>query len=114
MRYLNVHTVSPLLYVFFVKIVTMLPPCPKSNMMRTFRKYHNINLSILSGAMLIGGFAGNIVSGKFDSVENILCKPYDDNGFTDWSTKAFLYSKYLEWGDTLFLHLSGRPISTLQ
>lgn len=114
MRYLNVHTLSPLLYALFVKGITMLPPCPKSNMMRTLRKYHNINLSILSGAMFVGMVTGNIVSGKVGSFYNLLSKPYDDNAFTEWSTKAFLYSKYLEWGDTLFLHLSGKPISTLQ
>ena len=28
--------------------------------------------------------------------------------------ELFLYSKYLEWGDTLFLHLSGKPITMLQ
>ncbi len=26
----------------------------------------------------------------------------------------FLWSKYVEWGDTLFLHLSGKPITMLQ
>ena len=30
------------------------------------------------------------------------------------STQLFLWSKYVEWGDTLFLHLSGKPISMLQ
>lgn len=111
---MNVHVVSPLLYALFVKLVVRLPPCPKSPWMRTLRKYHNINLSILSGGMLFGTIVGNTVSGKVGSVHDIICKPYDGNFITEWSTKAFLYSKYLEWGDTLFLHLSGRSISMLQ
>ena len=113
-RYLNFHTASPFLYILFVKCITQLNPCPKSKIMRTCRKYHNINLSILSGLMLGGIVTGNIRSDKMSSVYDIVCKPYDGNWFVMASTNVFLYSKYLEWGDTLFLHLSGRPISTLQ
>jgi hypothetical protein len=58
---------------------------------------------------------GSLYDQKFDDIHSTICKPYSDHN--DWIVLAvtiFLYSKYLEWGDTLFLHLSGKPISMLQ
>lgn len=114
MRYLNVHFLSPIFYFYFVKAIKRIPPCPKSKLMLSFRKYHNINLSLLSGVMLIGVFTGNIISNKILTPYDIICKPYDDNIISRYSFKLFLYTKYLEWGDTLFLQLSSKPISQLQ
>jgi len=51
---------------------------------------------------------------KFDSPYKFICDSFNENKIARISADLFLYSKYLEWLDTLFLHLSGRPISMLQ
>ena len=108
------HIISPFIYILYVKFITQLYPCPNSLIMKKFRQYHNIFLSILSFIMLLGITIGNIQTNKFSSLNNLLCKSYDDNWYVLLSTNVFLYSKYLEWGDSLYLHLSGRSITTLQ
>ena len=64
--------------------------------------------------MLIGITIGNYQTNKLSSINNILCKSYDNNYYSTISSQLFLYSKYIEWGDTMFLHLSGKKISMLQ
>ncbi len=108
------HILSPFIYILFVKLLLILPPCPKSHIMITLRKYHNIVLSTLSFLMFIGIVLANLLSGKLHNTRSLLCKPYNYNIFSIITTKTFLYSKYLEWGDTVFIHLSGKPISQLQ
>jgi fatty acid elongase 2 len=49
----------------------------------------------------------------------VICEPIDVANpivrqYTQFGYHAFLYSKYWEWFDTVFLHLGGRAISTLQ
>lgn len=109
-----IHLLSPLLYMVFVKIIVLIPTCKDSTIMKSMRKVHNIILSLLSLIMLIGITYSTYISGKFNSINSLLCNPYDNSIITIISTKLFLYSKYLEWGDTLFLHLSNKPISMLQ
>ena len=75
---------------------------------------HNLNLSFLSALMLGLGFWGTSEEGKLDSVRSFLCDGYNQNWAMEMSTTLFVWSKYIEWGDTLFLQLSGRPISWLQ
>ena len=108
------HILSPFLYIIYVKIITKFEQCPKSNIMITLRQYHNIFLSILSLLMFVGITIATFQENKFSSLNNLICKPYYNNWYAIISTKIFLYSKYLEWGDTLFLHLSNKPISMLQ
>ena len=108
------HILSPLLYTCFVKCILYIPPCPSSRVMITCRKYHNIILSLLSLLMFIGIFIANIQTNELYNLQSLLCSPYDNNRYAIITTKAFLYSKYLEWGDTLFIHLSGKHISQLQ
>jgi hypothetical protein len=95
-------------------VLQKLPPCPNNSAIKFCRTTHNVNLSLLSAAMCALAFVGQIQTGKFDSVDAFLCKSYDNNWYTNLAGQAFLYSKYLEWGDTLFLQLSGKPISMLQ
>ena len=109
-----IHLFSPFLYILFVKCILHIKPCPGSELMRVFRKYHNISLSFLSLIMLVGIIIANFQTGKFTSVNNLLCKSYQNNWYAVTSTNLFLYSKYLEWPDTLYLHLSGKKISMLQ
>ena len=111
---MHINIISPFLYIIFVNRITKLIPCPKSTTMKIIRKYHNINLSILSFIMLVGFTIGNYQTDKLSSLNNLLCKPYSNNSYIIISANMFLYSKYLEWGDTLFLHLSGKSISMLQ
>ena len=108
-----VHIYSPFLYMLFVKILYFFEPCPESFIMKLLRKIHNILLSILSFLMFIGLSYGCYIEDKFQSVNNLLCSPITNN-ISSTSLIIFLYSKYLEWGDTLFLHLSGKSISMLQ
>ncbi len=109
-----IHILSPLLYHFYVKLITKIKPIPKSKNMLMFRKTHNIILSILSLYMLVVIVLQTIYVGKFNSIKSLLCSSYKNNITTINITNLFLYSKYLEWLDTLFLHLSGKPISMLQ
>ena len=108
------HILSPIYYAFFVKLISYIPPCAESYIMKFFRKVHNIFLSILSFLMLVGILFSTYQANKFESVNSLLCSPYNDNLITNISVYSFLYSKYLEWGDTLFLQLSGKQISMLQ
>lgn len=108
------HLLSPLLYAFYVEKIQKIPPCPQNPLMRQSRKIHNLGLSILSLLMFIGVLVANIQTGKLSSIDAIICRSYQGNIVIHYTVWIFLYSKYWEWLDTLFLHLSGRPISQLQ
>lgn len=108
------HIFSPFLYILFVFFIKKITPCPDSIIMKYLRFSHNIFLSLSSFIMLISIIIANIETNKIYPLNNLLCLPYNNNLFANKSTELFLYSKYVEWGDTLFLHLSGKPISMLQ
>lgn len=108
------HLLSPFLYSLFVYLLLKINPCPNSIIMKTSRYIHNLFLSFLSLIMFLGILIGNYQTNKLISLNNLLCNPYNNNYYAHVSSQIFLYSKYLEWGDTLFLHLSGKPISMLQ
>lgn len=110
----TIHLSSPLIYMTFVYFIQFIPPMPTNYYMVWIRKWHNINLSVVSLFMFVGITIGQFQTGKFDSLDALLCKSYGDNLFVYYSATAFLWSKYLEWGDTFFLQLSGKPISMLQ
>ena len=109
-----IHILSPLLYSLFVKIICFIPECSKSKTMLMFRKAHNIFLSILSLYMFVIITYETARIGKFSSIESLLCSSYNNNKNVINISNMFLYSKYIEWLDTLFLHLSGKNISMLQ
>ena len=109
-----IHYLSPILYAVFVKIITKIKPIPKSKTMLFIRQCHNIILSILSLYMFLIITFETISIGKFNSIKSLLCSSYENNEMVIYITDIFLYSKYLEWLDTLFLHLSGKSISMLQ
>jgi hypothetical protein len=111
---MSIHLISPVLYAGFVHSLQMLPQIPNSSVMSFFRQLHNINLSVWSGIILFLVFLGQIQESKFSSSTAFLCDSYNENTLMHISIKLFLLSKYVEWGDTLFLHLSGKPISMLQ
>jgi len=109
-----INIFSPVLYILYVKIISFIPICPKSLIMKKYRRFHNIFLSFLSFIMLVGITYSTYTNNKFISFNNLLCKSYNNDKIAIISSYMFLYSKYLEWGDTLFLHLSGKNISMLQ
>jgi len=109
-----IHLSSPALYAAYVFAIQQLPACPESSVMKFCRTAHNINLSLLSAAMFFVALVGQVQTDKFASSNAFLCKSYDENWYMNLAGQAFLYSKYIEWGDTLFLQLSGKPISMLQ
>lgn len=109
-----IHLISPGLYAVFVHNIQEFEPCPEDILMKLVRYYHNIFLSLLSAFMFIMITIGNYQTGKFDSLNNLLCGSYGNNWYAHTGAQLFLWSKYLEWGDTLFLHLSNKPISMLQ
>jgi hypothetical protein len=109
-----IHLCSPFIYAWYVHIIQKISPCPNNPVMKFCRTAHNVNLSFLSAMMFAYGFIGQFQSGKFNSIDSFLCECYNDNWYMNVAVKAFLYSKYIEWGDTLFLQLSGKPISMLQ
>ena len=108
------HLLSPISYAIFVRSFDLVKPCPNNSLMIKLRKIHNINLSVLSLIMLAGLTVANYQEDKFYPVHNLLCKSYNKNYYAFTISELFLYSKYLEWLDTLFLHLSNKPISQLQ
>ena len=110
-----IHIFSPIIYYFFFKSFKFIPSCPNSSFMLLLRKLHNIFLSLLSFYMFLGIITVNYYSNKYKNIEDILCKPYNINeSDAVYYLNLFLYSKYLEWLDTLFLHLGNNKISTLQ
>jgi len=114
--YLDIfHLLSPITYYGFVIIIKKyITPCPESTIMKKIRKIHNIFLSILSAIMLILLTIGTYQESKFSSIYSLYCDSFNNNEIVILSTSLFLYSKYIEWGDTLFLQLSGKKISMLQ
>ena len=111
----TIHTVSPLLYVMFVEAIRLFEPCPNSKFMKLVRKIHNITLSEISLILFLGITFGSYLDNKFSSLNNLMCLSYDNNNFlVNKSVELFLYSKYLEWFDTFYIHLSGKPITQLQ
>ena len=111
---MNIHLLSPFLYMLFTKAILLFDSCPGNQIMITIRKIHNITLSLLSIFMLVSIIYANFLTNKLNSLHNLLCISYNNNNVALLCAEMFLYSKYLEWGDTLFLHLSGKPISMLQ
>ena len=111
----TIHTVSPLLYAMFVEAIRLFEPCPNSKFMKLVRKIHNITLSEISLILFLGITFGTYLDNKFSSLNNLMCLSYDNNNFlVNKSVELFLYSKYLEWFDTFYIHLSGKPITQLQ
>ena len=107
------HTLSPILYILYVNMITKIKPRPNNKIIINIRKIHNINLSVLSFFMLLIMIKANYQENKFFPLNNLLCKSYNNNYYATIGTNIFLYSKYLEWIDTLFIHLSNRNISDL-
>jgi hypothetical protein len=109
------HLFSPITYMLFVSVIKNITPIPKSNTMKNLRTYHNIFLCFLSAIMFFGMIIANFIDNKYDSDYSFICHRYSNNNWiANYTTNAFLWSKYLEWGDTLFIHLSNRPITNLQ
>jgi hypothetical protein len=108
------HWFSPLLFCIYVECIKKIPPIPKNKIMLTCRKYHNITLSIYSGFSFLSTLIITYKNDKYNSMYDLICKPYEESSFVYFIFYTFLYSKYFEWGDTLYLHLSGKKISKLQ
>jgi len=110
---MNINLSSFLLYYLFVESFKFIPPIPNSLSMKYYRKLHNIGMSVLSAIMFIGITYGTYTQGKFSSITELACKPYEKNFILETSVYTFYFSKYIEWGDSLFIHLSGNKISML-
>lgn len=83
--------------------------------MRTLRLYHNIFFSFVLAIMFFGIIVANFIDNKYNSIYAFFCNNYSTNNWiANYTTNPFLWSKYLEWGDTLFIHLSNRAITNLQ
>ena len=107
------HSSSPLLYVLYVEYIRIIPPCPQNINMRIARYCHNSFMALISGLIFVMINIGNAQTDKFSSIDNLICKSYDNNWMAYTGAELFLWSKYLEWIDTLFLQLSGKPITEL-
>ena len=114
------HLVSPFLYVGFVWLLQQCPTCPKSQTMLWLRWLHNIGLSVASSIMLGSMLMGFVLdTPKTESIHAVICESVNLTNpivrqYIQFAYHLFLYSKYWEWLDTVFLHLGGRAISTLQ
>ena len=111
---MSIHLLSPILYAGYVHLLQKLPALPSHAGVAFLRKLHNINLSVWSAIILGLAVVAQFQTSKFASVDAFLCDSYEDNSLIYIACQLFLYSKYVEWGDTAFLHLSGKPISMLQ
>jgi len=107
------HSISPLLYMAYVQYIRTIPPCPDSINMKVARYFHNSFMALISGLMFMMITIGNAQMDKFSSIESLICKSYGNNWMAYKGSELFLWSKYMEWIDTLFLQLSGKPITDL-
>ena len=107
------HSWSPILYIFWVKLIQKIEPKPNNNKLKLIRKIHNLNLSFLSLMIMLLMFKANYDENKFYCINNLLCKSYNNNYYANIGSSLFLCSKYIEWIDTLFIHLSNKKISDL-
>ena len=107
MQYLHIMSYLEDLFINLCKYVYH-----DDKIMKFARYHHNILLSVLSGIMLVMITIGNYQTGKFNSMNDFLCTPYYDNWYANTSAKMFLWSKYLEWGDS-FLCTYQTSISML-
>ena len=114
MNYINIHNLSPLIYSIYVRLIMNIVPIPNSNRMKILRLVYNLYMSLLSFVMLCGIIIGTYETNKFDNLYNFICTSYDNNYNSVFYMNIFLYSKYIEYFDTLFLVLSGKSISWLQ
>ena len=113
------HFFSPLFYFLFVysfslipiDILTIISSCPS---LIRIRKIYNISLSVLSFFMMLGISISAVESNKLFSFHDMVCKPFTPSFTLSLSTQIFLYSKYVEWIDSFFLHVAGKKISALQ
>lgn len=110
---MDFHLISPLIYIGYTHTIQKLPKIPYNNSMKKIRQIHNIGLSIASFLMFIGITYGTYNIDKFYNINTLLCKKYNNDYVSNLSATIFLYSKYWEWLDTLFLHLSNKNISML-
>lgn len=107
------HTLSPLMYIIYVRLIQKIKPNENNSTIKLLRKIHNINLSFLSLIIMLLMFKANYQENKLNSIDNLLCKSYNNNYYANIGSSIFLYSKYIEWIDTLFIHLSNKKISDL-
>ena len=107
------HTLSPLLYIIYVKLIQKIKPNENNSTIKLLRKIHNINLSFLSLIIMLLMFKANYQENKLYPLNNLICKSYNNNYYANIGSTIFLYSKYIEWIDTLFIHLSNKKISDL-
>ena len=105
------YMLNILFYYLFVESFQFITPIPNSLSMKYYRKLHNLGMSLLSAIMFIGVTYGTYTQGKFSSITDLACRPYEPNVILETSVYTFYYSKYIEWGDSLFLHLSGKKIT---
>ena len=105
------HLLSPFIYACYVEYIKQFKKV--ENNVKTFlfiRRYYNVFMSLFSLYMFYLAFISTYNDGKFESWDAFVCKPYKSYIGKD----IFLFSKYIEWFDTLFLVLSGKRISNLQ
>lgn len=107
------HNISPLLYMIYVQYVKTIHPRSDCINMKICRYSHNTFMALISGLMFLMITIGNLQTDKFSSIENLICKSYGNNFYAYIGAELFLWSKYIEWIDTLFLQLSGKPITDL-
>ena len=107
------HNLSPFIYILYVEGVKTIPPCPQNIYMKCARYFHNTFMAFISGLMFLMITIGNAQMDKFSSIDNLICKSYENNWFAYTGAELFLWSKYIEWIDTLFLQLSRKPITNL-
>mgnify|MGYP001188339152 CR=1 FL=1 len=107
----SLHLLSPFIYACYVEYIKQFKKV--ENNVKTFlfiRRYYNVFMSLFSLYMFYLTFISTYNDGKFESWNALVCQPYKSYIGQD----IFLFSKYIEWFDTLFLVLSGKKISNLQ
>lgn len=109
---------SPLVFVVYVQFLKLIPPCPSSELMKTCRKWHNIFMSLLSTfmfffALLAFATKNTIFNPTPSEFHKHVCHEWTQSVELDIAVLTFVGSKWVEMIDTLFLRLSGKPISKL-
>lgn len=109
-----IHVLSPFIYKSYVSGLedtkTKIVP---NNLLNNIKYCYNFFMAVLSLYMLYLVVTANIETKKFYSIYGMLCSSYGENKTIRYASRLFLYSKYIEWLDTLFLVYYNKPVSNL-
>jgi len=81
--------------------------------MKVIKYDYNIFMSLWSLCMCYMMTISVINSEKYSSINDLVCKKFDETYILNTSIMHFYYSKYAEWIDTIFIIIFNKPLINL-